>query len=83
LGLGHPKNSVLRPNLDAMLLTVHDGKGQKDRSIRAWGRALREIREQMGLVRRLHTHDLGAGYAGTFLTRQRWWEGGVVCTAAR
>ena len=57
-------------NLDAMLVTVHDGKGQKDRTVPLPARALPEIREQMGLVRRLHAQDLAAGYAGVFLPRQ-------------
>ena len=57
-------------NLDSMLLTVHDGKGQKDRTVPLPARALPEIREQMDLVRRLHAQDLAAGYAGVFLPRQ-------------
>jgi integron integrase len=57
-------------NLDSMLLTVHDGKGQKDRTVPLPARALPEIREQMESVRRLHAQDLAAGYAGTFLPRQ-------------
>jgi integron integrase len=57
-------------NLDAMLVTVHDGKGQKDRSVPLPERALPEIREQMDAVRRVHQQDLAAGYAGTFLPKQ-------------
>ena len=57
-------------NLDSMLLTVHDGKGQKDRTVPLPARALPEIREQMDFVRRLHAQDLAAGYADTFLPRQ-------------
>jgi integron integrase len=57
-------------NLDSMLLTVHDGKGQKDRTVPLPARALPQVREQMDFVRRLHAQDLGAGYAGTFLPRQ-------------
>ena len=53
-----------------MLVTVHDGKGQKDRTVPLPARALAEIREQMEHVRRLHAQDLAAGYAGTFLPRQ-------------
>ena len=53
-----------------MLLTVHDGKGQKDRTVPLPARALPQVREQMDFVRRLHAQDLGAGYAGTFLPRQ-------------
>jgi len=57
-------------NLDSKLLTVHDGKGQQDRTVPLPGRALAEIRAQMEFVRRLHAQDLAAGYAGVFLPRQ-------------
>jgi len=57
-------------NLDAMLLTVHDGKGQKDRTVPLPTRALPEIQAQMDKVRRLHAQDLLASYAGVFLPRQ-------------
>ena len=57
-------------NLDSLLLTVHDGKGQKDRTVPLPARALPEIRAQMDFVRRLHAQDVAAGYAGTFLPRQ-------------
>jgi integrase len=53
-----------------MLLTVHDGKGQKDRTVPLPARALPAIREQMEFVRRLHAQDLAAGYADVFLPRQ-------------
>ena len=57
-------------NLEAMLLTVHDGKGQKDRTIPLPRRALPEIREQLDAVRRLHHEDLASAYTGVFLPRQ-------------
>ncbi len=57
-------------NLDAMLLTIHDGKGQKDRTVPLPARALPEIREQLDRVRRLHAQDLAEGFAGVFLPRQ-------------
>jgi integron integrase len=57
-------------NLDSLLLTVHDGKGQKDRTVPLPARALPEIRQQMEFVGRLHAQDLAAGYAGSFLPRQ-------------
>ena len=41
--------------LDSLLLTVHDGKGQKDRMVPFPARALPEIREQLGLVRSIQT----------------------------
>ena len=56
-------------NLDAMLLTVHDGKGQKDRTVPLPSRALAEIHEQIDKVRCLHAQDLAEGYAGVFLPR--------------
>jgi integrase len=45
-------------NLDAMLLTVHDGKGQKDRTVPLPERVVPGTREQMERVRRLHREDL-------------------------
>ena len=57
-------------NLQSMLLTVHDGKGQKDRTVPLPARALPEIREQMETVRLLHAQDQAEGYAGVFLPRQ-------------
>jgi len=57
-------------NLESMLLTVHDGKGQKDRTVPLPARALAEIRKQMEYVRRVHAQDLAEGYAGVFLPRQ-------------
>jgi integron integrase len=57
-------------NLDAMLVTVHDGKGQKDRTVPLPVRALPEIHEQLDNVRRRYEQDLAAGYAGVFLPRQ-------------
>ena len=57
-------------NLESMLLTIHDGKGQKDRTVPLPTRILSEIREQMNHVRHRHTQDLAEGYAGVFLPRQ-------------
>jgi integron integrase len=57
-------------NLESMLLTVHDGKGQKDRTVPLPARALPDIRQQMDYVCRLHASDLAEGYAGVFLPRQ-------------
>ena len=54
-------------NLDMMILTVHDGKGKKDRTV-PLPRALRtEIDLQMEMVAHVHREDLVKGYAGTFL----------------
>jgi integron integrase len=57
-------------NLDSMLVTVHDGKGQKDRTIPLPEKLLPEIRMQMEVVRRQHEQDMAAGYAGVFLPTQ-------------
>lgn len=57
-------------NLDAMLLTVHDGKGQKDRTVPLPKSVAEEIETQMRMVRRVHEADLAAGYAGTFLPKK-------------
>lgn len=54
-------------NLDMMVLTVHDGKGKKDRTV-PLPRVLRtEIELQFEQVAFVHREDLAAGYTGTFL----------------
>lgn len=54
-------------NLDMMVLTVHDGKGKKDRTV-PLPRVLRtEIELQFEQVAYVHREDLAAGYTGTFL----------------
>jgi integron integrase len=57
-------------NFDSGLLTVHDGKGQKDRTVPLPARMMPEIREQIEAVRRVHKEDLAVGYSGVFLPRQ-------------
>ncbi len=57
-------------NLQSRLLTVHDGKGQKDRTVPWPERVMLEIREQMDMVRETLRVDIEAGFAGTFLPRQ-------------
>jgi len=57
-------------NLDALLLTVHDGKGQKDRTVPLPERSLPAIESQMAAVRARHEGDLAAGYSGVFLPRR-------------
>lgn len=57
-------------NLDEELLTIHDGKGQKDRTVPLPGRAMREVRVQIARVEDLHKRDLELGYAGVFLPTQ-------------
>ena len=57
-------------NLDSRLLTIHDGKGQKDRTVPLPERVMTEIQEQMEVVRETLRLDLDSGSAGTFLPRQ-------------
>jgi len=57
-------------NLDEGLLTIHDGKGQKDRTVPLPERAMAEVRAQMARVEELHKRDWGRGYAGVFLPTQ-------------
>ena len=48
-------------------IIIHDGKGQKDRSV-PLPQALRDdLQRQMEQVRRCHQSDLAAGYQGVFL----------------
>ena len=54
-------------NLDAMLLTVHDGKGQKDRTVPLPERVVPGIREQMersgGFIARILRRTMGGVFA--------------------
>jgi integrase len=54
-------------NLEMGVLTVHDGKGQKDRTLPLPETLMPELRAQMDRVAGIHRADLAAGYAGTFL----------------
>ncbi len=54
-------------NFAMMVLTVHDGKGQKDRTVPLPQALVPEPQAQLEQVARLHEVDLAAGYAGTFL----------------
>ncbi len=57
-------------NLDEGILTVHDGKGQKDRTVPLPKMLLPRIRTQFELVAAQLNEDLAKGYAGVFLPRQ-------------
>jgi len=57
-------------NFDAGVLTVHDGKGQKDRTVPLPQVILSELKAQIELVKKLHDEDLRAGYAGVFMDSQ-------------
>jgi integron integrase len=54
-------------NLDMGVVTVHDGKGRKDRTVPLPKAVTAELERQLDDVRRVHRQDLAAGYAGTFL----------------
>ncbi len=54
-------------NFDTRILTVHDGKGKKDRTVPLPETILPELKAQLESVITLHQKDLEAGYAGTFL----------------
>ena len=57
-------------NLDAGMLTVHDGKGQKDRTVPLPQSLLPEIRKRLVELKDLHEADIARGYAGVFLPSQ-------------
>jgi integrase len=54
-------------NFDAGILTVHDGKGQKDRTVPFPQTILPELRTHLESLKDLHQRDLNRGYAGVFL----------------
>lgn len=54
-------------NFDAGILTVHDGKGQKDRAVPLPQSILQELKDQLERVKEIHQNDLASEYAGTFL----------------
>jgi integrase len=54
-------------NFDAEVLTVHDGKGGKDRTVPLPKAILLELRVHLESLKELHQRDLDRGYAGVFL----------------
>ena len=54
-------------NFDHMVLTVHDGKGKKDRTVPLPETLIPELKAQVETVKTVHDSDLAEGYAGTFL----------------
>jgi len=54
-------------NFDAMILTVHDGKGQKDRTVPMPEAILDELKSHIDRVYNLHQNDLKSGYDGAFM----------------
>jgi integron integrase len=61
---------VLCFNLDEGVLTVHDGKGKKDRTVPLPKVCYPEIRQHLENLKALHREDLKQGYAGVFLAEQ-------------
>src|SRR5437867_2795475 len=54
-------------NFAMKVVTIHDGKGQKDRTVPLPQMLVPELKAQLERVRQVHQQDLAAGYAGTFL----------------
>jgi integrase len=54
-------------NFDTGILTVHDGKGEKDRTVPLPEKIISELKMHLEDVIDLHQNDLNAKYAGTFL----------------
>lgn len=54
-------------NFDAGILTVHDGKGKKDRAVPLPEKIIPELREHIEKLKDLHQWDLKRKYAGVFL----------------
>jgi integron integrase len=54
-------------NFDMGVLTIHDGKGQKDRTVPLPSKILPELRENLEMLKNLHDKDLKSNYAGVFL----------------
>ena len=54
-------------NFAMRVLTVHDSKGQKDRTVPLPETLVPELQAQLDRVAQVHEADLATGYAGTFL----------------
>ncbi|MEW6418043.1 MAG: phage integrase N-terminal SAM-like domain-containing protein [Nitrospirota bacterium] len=54
-------------NFDAGVLTIHDGKGKKDRTVPLPQILMPELTLQLEKVKSIHDGDIKAGYAGVFL----------------
>ena len=54
-------------NMDEAILTVHDGKGKKDRTMPLPKALLADLRKHLKKVERLHQHDLENNYSGVFM----------------
>ena len=54
-------------NLDERIVTVHDGKGKKDRTVPLPKAVVGELRRHLKRVEKLHDRDLDEGYNGVFM----------------
>ncbi len=54
-------------NIDARILTVHDGKGKKDRTLPLPVTILPEVERQFEVVRSMHRKDIKKDIAGAFM----------------
>ena len=54
-------------NFDYLVLTVHDGKGKKDRTVPLPKTILEELKNHLDHVIGLHEKDIRAGFSGVFL----------------
>lgn len=54
-------------NFDFSILTVHDGKGKKDRTVPLPQIIMPDLKEHLEKVKALHDKDLDEGYAGAFM----------------
>jgi integron integrase len=54
-------------NFDAGILTIHDGKGKKDRTVPLPQKIIPELKAHLENVKELHQRDLDGGYAGAFM----------------
>jgi integron integrase len=54
-------------NFDTLIVTVHNGKGKKDRTVPLPEKIVPELKEHLDSVIFTHQGDLKSGFAGTFL----------------
>jgi integron integrase len=54
-------------NFDFSILTIHDGKGEKDRTVPLPQVIMPDIEVHMEKIKKLHDKDLDEGYAGAFM----------------
>jgi len=54
-------------NFDARIITIHDGKGKKDRSLPMPESIVPDLLAQVEKVKEIHRRDLDDGFAGVFM----------------